>query len=97
MLFRSHDVIFSERTNRAADAGVDNELEQRESGAERVSSQSEGGRCGEEAVHHIVRIRSETDEEEQLRTILDGSHDAFDRQCAGEPVSDTRAEERPCV
>jgi hypothetical protein len=43
---------------------------------------------GEEAVHDVVRVRREADEEEQLRAALDRAHDALEVHPLREPARD---------
>lgn len=87
-------LVVLERVDGRADAGVDDDLEERRGGADSVRPESERGGRGEEAVHNIVWVRREAHEEEQFRAFLDGADDALDRACGLEPPRNTIAEER---
>ena len=75
-------MVFGERADRAADTGVDDELEQRQRRAHGVRAQRERWGGGQEAVHDVKGIGSKADKEEKLRTLLDGFDHALDRDCA---------------
>ena len=66
----------------ASDTCVDDELGQRERGAKRVGAEGEARGRGEEAVHDIVGVGGETDEEKELRVVLNSAHNAFNRDRA---------------
>ncbi len=91
---RVRGVVGGEGVDRAPDAGVDDQLREGERGAEGVRPESQARGRGEEAVHDIVGVWRETDEEKQLRVVLDGAHYAFDRDSAREPARDGCTEER---
>jgi hypothetical protein len=67
--------------------------------AAREHARAGGGKAGrahargEEAVHDVVRVRREADEEEQLRPALDRADDALEVDELGEPARDGRAED----
>ena len=72
---------------------MDDHLEQRQSGTERVGAQCKRGGRGKEAVHDIVRIRCKTDEEEQFWPLLDRMDDTFNGVSRSEPTGDGVAKE----
>lgn len=64
---------------------MDDDLEQAERRADCVRAEGERRRRCEEAVHHVIRVRREADEEQQLGPLFDRADDAFDRERAREP------------
>ncbi len=52
---------------------MNDDLEQGECGADSISMEGEGRGSGEETVHKVIRIRGETDEEQELWALFDGA------------------------
>jgi len=68
-------------------------LEEGERGAQGVGLECEAFGCSEEAVHDVVWVRCEADEEEELGALLDGADDALEGGAGVEPVGDGTAKE----
>ena len=81
-------VIVLERADGGAHAGVDDDFEEGKRRADSVCAQSEGRRCRQEAIHDVVWVGGETDEEEQFWTFFNGAHDALDCNGCREPAGD---------
>ena len=79
-------VVVAKGVDRCAEAGVDDDLEERECGAERVGAERERRGSCEEAVHDVVWIRCETDEEEKLGALLDRVNGALDGVGGSQPA-----------
>lgn len=86
-------MILGERAYGAPYGRMYDELEERESSADGVGAQREGGGRGEEAVHDVEGIRRQADQEEKLRSFLDGSDHPLDEDRAVEPARYRLAEE----
>ena len=71
------DVIRREGVDRVPECGVDDDLEEGKRGTHRVCPQRERRGSSEKAVHDVVWVRSQPDQEEQLRALLDGANDAL--------------------
>lgn len=71
-------MVFRERMDGASDTRVNDELREGQRGANGISSECEGRRRREEAVHDIVGVGREADEEEELGVVLDGANGALD-------------------
>ena len=82
------DVIVLERPDGGTHAGVDDHFEEGERRADGVRAQGKGRRSRQETVHDVVWVGGETDKEEKLWTFFDGTHDALDCYCRGEPTGD---------
>ena len=72
----------SEGVDRGTDGGVDDDFEERESGAGGVCGETDPGRC-EEGVHEVVGVGTEADEEEEFGLGFDGSDGAFEGDWSG--------------
>jgi len=62
--------------NGGANIRMDDDLEKGKGGTDGVCLQRQSGGCSEEAVHHIVGVRSKTDEEEKFWALFDGANDS---------------------
>jgi len=81
--------------NGCADAGVDDNFEEGQRCADGVSVEGECWGSCEETIHDVVRIWSQSDEEEQLGAFLDGADDPTEAACGTEPTFNGLAQEGP--
>lgn len=57
---------------------MNDDLEQRECGADGVGMEGKGRGSGEEAIHDIIGVRGETDEEKKLWALFNCAYDTLD-------------------
>jgi hypothetical protein len=83
-----------ERVDGRPHAGMNDNFEKRQASTCGIGAQSQRGCCCEQAVHNIVWVWSEADEEKQFRALFDGSDDAFYGHGRGKPARDGFTEAR---
>ena len=88
-------VIAGKGVNRCADCSMDDDLEERESGADSVCLEGQGWRRREKRVHDVIGVGGESNHKQKLRSLLDRTDDSLDRRRFREPGCNRFTEECP--